>query len=130
MQEISWNVKTVCGLFQQDLNKYRQAEGDCIDAYVEKIRKYAIEQIKDMAEKAGVSVSGPIPLPTKKLRIPVMKTPCGDGMHRGGGGGNWERWELRIHKRVLDISVNERVLRQITRINVPHNINIEIELTD
>ena len=41
-------------------------------------------EIKDAAQKLGVGVSGPIPLPTKKLRIPVMKTPCGDGMHRGG----------------------------------------------
>jgi len=87
-------------------------------------------EIKDIAEKTGVSVAGPIPLPTKKLKIPVMKTPCGDGMHRGGGGGNWEHWELRIHKRILDIGANERVLRQITRIRIPHDVNIEIELTD
>jgi small subunit ribosomal protein S10 len=88
------------------------------------------KEIKDIAEKTGVSVAGPIPLPTKRLKIPVMKTPCGDGMHRGGGGGNWERWELRIHKRILDVGANERVLRQITRIRIPHEVNIEIELTD
>ncbi|MBI5061743.1 MAG: 30S ribosomal protein S10 [Candidatus Aenigmarchaeota archaeon] len=88
------------------------------------------KEIKEMAEKTGVSVSGPIPLPTKRLKIPVMKTPCGDGMHRGGGGGNWERWEMRIHKRILDVGANERVLRQITRIRIPHDVNIEIELTD
>jgi len=87
-------------------------------------------EIKDIATKLGVSVAGPIPLPTKRLRIPVMKTPCGDGMHRGGGGGNWETWEMRIHKRILDIGANERVLHQITRIRIPRDINIEIELTD
>lgn len=87
-------------------------------------------EIKDIALKIGVAVSGPIPLPTKKLKVPVMRTPCGDGMHRGGGGGNWEKWELRIHKRILDVGANERVLRQITRINVPTDVNIEIELTD
>lgn len=87
-------------------------------------------EIKDIAEKIGVSVSGPIPLPTKRLRIPVMRTPCGDGMHRGGGGGNWETWEMRIHKRVLDVGANDRVLRQITRIKIPEDVNIEVELTD
>ena len=87
-------------------------------------------EIKEIAEKMGVSVRGPIPLPTKKLRIPVIKTPCGDGMHRGGGGGNWETWELRIHKRVLDVGANERVLHAITRIRIPRDVNIEIELTD
>ena len=87
-------------------------------------------EIKDISLKIGVAVSGPIPMPTKKLRVPVMKTPCGDGMHRGGGGGNWERWEMRIHKRILDVGANERVLRQITRIRMPHDVNIELELTD
>ena len=87
-------------------------------------------EIKDIALKIGVAVSGPIPLPTKKLKVPVMRTPCGDGMHRGGGGGNWEKWEMRIHKRILDVGANERVLRQITRINIPTDVNIEIELTD
>jgi len=87
-------------------------------------------EIRDIAEKIGVSARGPIPLPTKKLRIPVMKTPCGDGMHRGGGGANWETWELRIHKRVLDVGANERVLHAITRIRIPRDVNIEIELTD
>ncbi len=87
-------------------------------------------EIKDLAEKLGVSVSGPIPMPTKKLKVPVMKTPCGDGMHRGGGGGNWERWEMRIHKRLMDVGANERVMRQITRIRIPPDVNIEIELKD
>ena len=87
-------------------------------------------EIKDMAEKIGASVSGPIPLPTKKLKIPLIRTPCGDGMHRGGGGGNWETWEMRIHKRILDIGTNDRVLKQITRIRIPKDINIEIELRD
>lgn len=36
-------------------------------------------QIKEIAEKYGVSARGPIPLPTKKLRITTLKTPCGDG---------------------------------------------------
>lgn len=87
-------------------------------------------EIKSMAEKLGVPVSGPIFLPTKRLRVPVMRTPCGDGMHRGGGGGNWETWELRIHKRLLDVSANPRVLRQITRIPIPKNVKIEIEIKD
>lgn len=87
-------------------------------------------EIKDLSEKLGVPVKGPIPLPTKRMMIPVIKTPCGDGMHRGGGGGNWETWEMRIHKRILDVGANPRVLRQITRIPIPKEVKIEIELTD
>jgi len=88
------------------------------------------KEIKNTAEKLGVAVSGPSPLPTKHLRIPLMKTPCGDGMHRGGGGRNWETWEMRIHKRVIDVGANPRVLRQITRIPISKDVKIEIELTD
>lgn len=36
-------------------------------------------EIKEIAKKFGVNYRGPIPLPTKKLRVTVMKTPCGDG---------------------------------------------------
>jgi small subunit ribosomal protein S10 len=85
-------------------------------------------EIKEIAQKIGVSVAGPIPLPTKKLKVPLIKTPCGDGMHRAGGGANRETWEMRIHKRILDISANDRVMRQITRIRIPTDVNIEIEL--
>ena len=88
------------------------------------------KSIKEMIEKLGTAVSGPIPMPTKRMRVPVMKTPCGDGMHRGGGGANWETWEMRIHKRVLDVGMNDRVLRQLTRIPIPGDINVEIILTD
>jgi ribosomal protein uS10 len=87
-------------------------------------------EIREIAEKIGVAVRGPIPLPTKKLKVPCMKTPCGDGMHRGGGGGNWETWEMRIHKRILDVGANERVLHAVTRIRIPPDVNIEIQLTD
>ena len=88
------------------------------------------DEIQEIAEKIGVAVRGPIPLPTKILKIPCMKTPCGDGMHRGGGGKNWETWEMRIHKRIVEVGANDRVLHGITRIRIPRDVNIEIELTD
>jgi len=50
-------------------------------------------ELKTIAERSGVKANGPIPLPTKRLRVPVMKTPCGEGTK------TWDRWELRIHKR-------------------------------
>jgi len=86
-------------------------------------------EIKELANKLGVAVRGPIPLPTKRLRITCIRTPCGDGMHRGGPT-NWDHWELRIHKRIIDVAANPRILRQITRIPIPQDVKIEIELTD
>ncbi len=79
-------------------------------------------ELKAIAEKTGVKVSGPIPLPTKKLRVPVMKSPCGEGTK------TWDRWEMRIHKRLMDIEAEDRVMRRIMRMRVPEDVYISIEL--
>ena len=86
------------------------------------------QELKSIADKFGVVVRGPIPLPTKKLKVVTMKTPCGDGT--GHGNATWDRWEMRIHKRVIDISADERTLRQIMRVQVPDGVNISISLKD
>ena len=83
-------------------------------------------QIKEIAEKYGVSIRGPIPMPTKKLKVVTLKTPCGDGT--GHGNATFDRWEMRIHKRVIDIGSNERALRQVVRIQIPEDVKIDIEL--
>ncbi len=79
-------------------------------------------QIKKIAERTGVELHGPIPLPTKRLVVPVRKAPDGEGSE------TWERWEMRIHKRLIDIDADERALRQLMRIQIPDGIHIEIEL--
>jgi ribosomal protein uS10 len=85
-------------------------------------------EIKDIAKKFGVNYRGPVPLPTKVLKVVTMKTPCGDGT--GHGNATFDKWEMRIHKRVLDVQADDRTLRQIMRINIPQNIKIEIKLLD
>ncbi len=81
-------------------------------------------QVKKIAEKTGVSISGPVPLPTKRLVVPCRKSPSGEGT------ATWEHWEMRVHKRLIDIDADERALRQLMRIQVPKDINIEIVLKD
>ncbi len=87
-----------------------------------------IRELKGITEKFGVTMRGPIPLPTKKLKVTTMKTPCGDGT--GHGNATWDRWEMRVHKRVVDVSADERTLRQIMRISVPEGVQISLELKD
>ena len=81
-------------------------------------------EIRRMGEKSGVKVSGPIPLPTKRLRITTMTAPDGEGTVR------WERWEKRIHKRIVDVSLDERIIKQVMRLQVPENVHIEIQILD
>ncbi len=79
-------------------------------------------QIKEIANKTGVEISGPVPLPTRRMVVPVRKAPDGEGSE------TWDHWEMRVHKRLIDISADERALRQIMRIQVPKDVNIEIVL--
>lgn len=80
------------------------------------------DEIKDIAKKMGVKIIGPVPLPTKRLHVPVRKTPCGDGTR------TWDKYELRIHKRLIEIDARERVMRSIMRIRVPNEVYIEMEI--
>jgi len=83
---------------------------------------YVINQIRAIVDKTGISMRGPIPLPTRRLEVPIMKLPHGEGRKK------WEKWEMSIHKRVIDISADERVMRQLMRVRVPEDVYIEIEL--
>ena len=80
------------------------------------------KQIKAISDRTGVSMSGPIPLPTKKLVVPTRKSPDGEGTE------TWEQWEMRIHKRLIYLDADDRALRQLMRIQVPDGVNIEIVL--
>ena len=56
------------------------------------------KQIVEIAKATGVELRGPIPLPTKRLKISTRRTPCGDG------SDTYEHWEMRIRKRIIDVS--------------------------
>ncbi|MHA1581569.1 MAG: 30S ribosomal protein S10 [Candidatus Baldrarchaeia archaeon] len=81
------------------------------------------QQIKNIAQRTGVHISGPIPLPTKKLKVPIRKSPCGEGT------ATWEHYILKLHKRLVIIDADERTLRQIMRIRIPPEVFVELEVT-
>ena len=90
---------------------------DCTDLDV------VCNQIKEIASKTGVQMRGPIPLPTKKILISTRRTPCGDG------SDTYERWELRIHKRLIEIPADEdRALREVMRLRIPPSVTIEMNM--
>ena len=82
------------------------------------------DDIKNLAIKAGLNISGPVPLPTKKLKVTTRKSPCGDGT------ATFDRFEMRIHKRLIDLPANEKVLHHIMKTKIPKNVNIKIEMRD
>ncbi|MGQ9788815.1 MAG: 30S ribosomal protein S10 [Candidatus Hadarchaeaceae archaeon] len=80
------------------------------------------KQIAGIADRVGVKISGPVPLPTRRIVVPTKKAPDGEGTI------TWDRWELRIHKRLIEMHADERALRQIMRVQVPEEVSIAIEL--
>jgi len=82
------------------------------------------DYIKDIVQKTGVEMKGPIPLPTKRLKLTTRKGPSGEGT------ATWERYEMRIHKRLIDLGLDERTLRLVMRVPIPEGLNIEIEMID
>ena len=82
------------------------------------------KKIQEVAERTGAKHSGTIPLPTKKLLIPTRKGPC------GGGTETYEKWQMRVHKRIIDIQSDETTLRRIMRVEVPESVHMAIELKE
>ena len=80
-------------------------------------------EIKEITEKTGVKSKGPQPLPTKKLKITTRKAPTGEGTH------TFDHWQLRIHRRILDIEPDDRTMKQITKLRIPDDVKIELTLT-
>ncbi len=82
------------------------------------------DSITDIAKKTKTKVYGPIPLPTKKMKLTTRKSPDGEGK------ASWERYEMRVHKRLIELGLDERALRLIMRVPIPEGVNIEIEIQE
>jgi small subunit ribosomal protein S10 len=80
------------------------------------------KNVIDIAEKSGIKHTGIIYLPTKKMVVPTRKSPC------GGGTETYERWQMRVHKRMVDIYANELVLKKVMQLEMPEKVYVEIEL--
>ena len=92
-------------------------------AFDHRILDQSAEQIVEAAERTGVSVAGPVPLPTEIKKFTVNKSPFVDKDSR-------EQFEIRTHKRIVDIlDPNPKVVDALMRLNLPSGVNIEIKLS-
>jgi ribosomal protein uS10 len=67
-------------------------------------------------------VSGPVRLPTKKLKILTRKSPCGNGTE------TFDKFEMRIHKRIIDLNSPSEIVRQITSISIEPGVEVEVTI--
>jgi small subunit ribosomal protein S10 len=83
----------------------------------------SVQDIVGVAKRTGAKVAGPIPLPTRIRKYTVNRSPHVDKKSR-------EQFELRIHKRVLDIvNPTQQTLDALTELELPSGLHVEIKLT-
>ncbi len=90
-----------------------------LSAYDHNMVDQAAARIVDAMNKAGAKVSGPIPLPTEKEIVTILRSP-----HKYKDSR--EQFELRTHKRLIDIySTNAKILDSI---HLPAGVDVKIKL--
>lgn len=91
-------------------------------AYDHELIDTAAQQIVESAKRTGAEVSGPIPLPTEKEIITILRA-----VHKYKYSR--EQFEQRTHKRLIDIlNPNQKTLESLKKLNLPSGVDIEIKL--
>ena len=93
-----------------------------LKAYDHVVLDQSAEKIVDTAKKTGAKVSGPIPLPTQKEVVTVIRSP-----HKYKDSR--EQFESRTHYRLIDVfAPNSKAVDAILKMNVPAGVDIKVEL--
>lgn len=90
---------------------------------VKNIEKVCADLKKGALEKK-LHVRGPVRLPTKRLRITTRKAPSGEGTN------TWDRFEMRIHKRLIDLHAPSEVVKEITSISIEPGVEVDVTIND
>eukprot|EP00824_Muranothrix_gubernata_P020623 TRINITY_DN41191_c0_g1_i1.p2 TRINITY_DN41191_c0_g1~~TRINITY_DN41191_c0_g1_i1.p2 ORF type:complete len:136 (-),score=29.65 TRINITY_DN41191_c0_g1_i1:134-517(-) len=90
---------------------------------VKALEKVCADLIKS-AKNERLRVKGPVRLPTKVLVITTRKSPCGEGSK------TWDRFEMRVHKRLIDLHSPSETVKQITSISIEPGVEVEVTIAD
>ncbi|MGD9473984.1 MAG: 30S ribosomal protein S10, partial [Eubacteriaceae bacterium] len=93
-----------------------------LKAFDHKILDQSAERIVETAKRTGASVSGPIPLPTDKEVVTILRA-----VHKYKDSR--EQFEMRTHKRLIDILYpTPKTVDALMRLNLPAGVDLEIKL--
>ncbi len=103
-------------------NKNKQKIRIRLKAYDHKLLDSSAQKIVDTAKRTGADVSGPVPLPTEKEIITILRA-----VHKYKDSR--EQFEQRTHKRLIDIlNPNQKTVDALMKLNLPAGVDIEIKL--
>ena len=90
-------------------------------AYDHRILDQSAAEIVESARRTGASVSGPVPLPTKREVYTVLRSPHVDKKSR-------EQFQLKTHKRILDIvNPTSKTVDALRKLDLPAGVDVEIK---
>jgi len=93
-----------------------------LKAYDYRIIDKSADQIIQTAIRSGATVTGPVPLPTDKSNVTVIKSPH---VHKDSR----EQFEMRVHKRLIDIlNPTSKTIDSLMGLDLPHGVDIEIKM--
>ncbi len=93
-----------------------------LKAYDHELLDSSAEKIVETAKRTGANVSGPVPLPTEKEIITILRA-----VHKYKDAR--EQFEQRTHKRLIDIlNPNQKTVDSLMKLNLPAGVDIEIKL--
>ncbi|HZX21633.1 MAG: 30S ribosomal protein S10 [Natronincolaceae bacterium] len=93
-----------------------------LKAYDHKVLDQSAERIIETAKRSGAEVSGPVPLPTEKQIITILRA-----VHKYKDAR--EQFEMRTHKRLIDIlKPTPKTVDSLMRLDLPAGVDIEIKL--
>ena len=94
-----------------------------IRSYDHKVIDQATKTIIDTAKRSGAKVVGPVPLPTEKGKITVLKSTF---VHKDAR----DQFEMRIHKRLIDIvDITPKTVDSLMSLNLPGGVDVEIKMS-
>ncbi len=94
-----------------------------LKAYDYKVIDNSCHQIIEMAERAGIEIAGPIPLPTEIHKYTVNRSTF---IHKDAR----EQFEMRIHKRLIEVKdTNQRFIGALKDLTLPTGVDIELKTT-
>ena len=93
-----------------------------LKAYDHELLDSSAQRIVETAKRTGADVSGPVPLPTEKEIITILRA-----VHKYKDAR--EQFEQRTHKRLIDIlNPNQKTVDSLMKLNLPAGVHIEIKL--
>lgn len=91
-------------------------------AYEHQVLDLSAAKIIDTAKRTGAKISGPIPLPTEKEIVTILKSP-----HKYKDSR--EQFEMRTHKRLIDVLYpTQKTMEALTKLDLPAGVEIEVKV--